>query len=111
MTKSLNVLFRESMDRNIKQIRSLELITLNVYPNPAAEKTRVQIELNYYARLRIRLMDLNSKILAEEKFENQQYCDDTFNLGALSNGLYLIDIYATSEKGNIQKRIKIIKSE
>src|SRR5690606_3270186 len=58
LTKSLNVLFREARQNSPPRAAVLQLLTFDVYPNPAADVTNVTYQLSEQHDVHIVLRDM-----------------------------------------------------
>lgn len=88
----------------------LEQISYSLYPNPFSSSLNYEFELNDEATIEIVIFDVTGKIVSNVgMLANSSSGSFTIPTDHLETGVYYLGMTASSLKGNIIKRYKIIK--
>jgi PKD repeat protein len=109
--KSLNVLFREGIERPKVNTSKLELRYFSAVPNPTEREVNIILELNNEATVTMIVTDLTGRQIITRKMESTIYTSTLLTLGNAAAGLYQLHLLAQSEKGNILRTVKLVKTQ
>lgn len=110
ITKQLSALFKQTAPAHHLPSASLQLLSLNLYPNPADNYVRIESTFNESVPLKLWIADVTGKIVAMEIFEARTINEIRINLNGYPNGLYFLTLHAKNNKGEISKTLKFIKT-
>ncbi len=109
ITKQLSALFKQ-INFSQQPVSSLELVTLNLYPNPANTQVTIDCVFNALTDAEVQVFDISGKQIVSRTLENQKTYFLHLKLDEFSNGMYFLVVNAQSVKGNVSKTLKFIKT-
>ena len=89
----------------VTSIRNTEEINLKcfVYPNPTGGITKLIFESSNFENLRIRLFELNGRLLQDKKVESKE---TEISLENLSSSVYFLKVYKRNSEVRVFKIVK-----
>jgi hypothetical protein len=89
----------------VTSIRNTEEINLKcfVYPNPTGGITKLIFESSNFENLRIRLFELNGRLLQDKKVESKE---TEISLENLSSSIYFLKVYKRNSEVRVFKIVK-----
>ncbi len=77
-----------------------------IYPQPAAEHIRVQVQLNNPVELNAQITDMTGKLVAESTVISKKGINDmNINIQTLAQGVYILQIFENNQLAHTQKVI------
>ena len=93
----------DPFEYNLLNIAEIDLTSLALYPNPAANFLQITGNSpNYYGVLELSILDGIGKTIYREKIEIENNLNHTIDLGRFSNGIYSVRIVSTSSMRTFQ---------
>lgn len=109
ITKALSVLFRETGEETVPLAVKLELIKMQVFPNPFSNESHLEVELNEFSQVTLQLTDVYGQTLYSENQEGKLF-SRRLSLSQEPNGVYFLTLQAGGPKGTLRKTLRIVKT-